>query len=114
MNSEKAHFLVGVKAPATHSRTLEARNSTGNSVFESRVERHIIYGWFGPSQFIRGANSHFTLEHDKTHTSTELQTATFLVYKLGCLTRFLKKYCHSCKISNSLYFTTITAALLLV
>lgn len=64
-------------------------------------------------RFIREANDSFIWAR-QTHTPTQLQSATSLVYKfchsdckLRCRTCLLRKYCHSCKISSSSYFITI-------
>lgn len=83
------------------------------TLFDSRVERHGIYGWFDPFQVYQRGKWLSTLNMTKTYIHTA-ESATSLAYtfllsnhRLGCLICLLRKYRHSCKISSSSCFITI-------
>ena len=113
MNSGKAHFLMDVKPPATQSCILEAPIVQKTLGLNQELRATEFMAGLTHLKFIREANDSLTWAQ-QTHMSTQLQSATSLVYKfyhsnhkLGCLTCLLRKYCHSCMISNSSYFITI-------
>lgn len=113
MNSGKAHFPMDVKPPAPQSSILEAPIVQKTLGLNQELKGTEFMAGLTYLKFIREANDSFTWAW-QTCMSTQLQSATSSVYKLyhsnhklGCLTCLLRKYCHSCKISNSSYFITI-------